>query len=69
VHCDTHTTSIEIEGDPVIVVERLGDARGILAERMVVDDDLYAWQVDREGEVINRGRIDVRGVGELPRQP
>ncbi|HEU0251236.1 MAG TPA: restriction endonuclease [Solirubrobacteraceae bacterium] len=70
VHRNTHTTSIETEGDPIILVERLGDAtRGILAERMVVDDDLYAWQVDGEGEVVNRGRIDVRSVGPPRRQP
>jgi hypothetical protein len=70
VHRNTHTTSIETEGDPIILVERLGDAtRGIFAERMVVDDDLYAWQVDGEGEVVNRGRIDVRSVGPPRRQP
>jgi hypothetical protein len=68
VHRNTHTTSIETEGDPIVLVERLGDARGTLAERMVIDDDLYAWQVDGEGEVINRGRIDVRSVGAPRRQ-
>lgn len=63
VHRDTHTTSIETEGDPVIVVERLGSDDGTPAERMVVDQDLYAWEVDGEGEVINRGPMDVRSVG------
>jgi hypothetical protein len=61
VHRETHTTDIETEGDPVIVVERLGDDSCILAKRIVVDDDLYAWEIDGEGEVIHRGPLGVRG--------
>lgn len=55
VHCDTHTTSIEIEGAPVIVVERLGDDDGVLVKRMAVDNDLYAWEINGEGEMIQIG--------------
>jgi hypothetical protein len=57
VHRETHTTGIETEGSPVIVVERLGDDSGVLAKRMVVDEDLYAWEIDGEGEVIHRGSL------------
>jgi hypothetical protein len=54
---DSHTTVIETEGDPVLVVERLGDDGRIASERLVVDDDLYAWEIDGEGEVIRRGPL------------
>lgn len=64
---DTHTTVIETEGDPVLVVERLRDNNGVLSKRMVVDDDLYAWEIDDEGEVIHRGPLDAeRCVMDLP---
>jgi len=61
VHRDTHTTFIETEGDPVLVVERLGDDSRVLSKRIVVDDDLYAWEIDGEGEVIHRGPLGVGG--------
>jgi hypothetical protein len=57
VHRETHTTGVETEGSPVLVVERLGDDSGVLAKRMVIDDDLYAWEIDGEGEVIHRGPL------------
>lgn len=56
VHRNTHATVIETEGDPVLVVERLGDD-GRLSKRIVVDDDLYAWEIDDAGEVIRRGLL------------
>ncbi len=54
---DTHKTIIETEGAPVLVVERLGDDSRVLSKRMVVDDDLYAWEIDDEGEAIHRGPL------------
>ncbi|HEY2632290.1 MAG TPA: restriction endonuclease [Solirubrobacteraceae bacterium] len=54
---DAHTTVIETDGDPVLVVERLGDDSCVLSKRMVVDDDLYAWELDGEGGVIHRGPL------------
>jgi hypothetical protein len=39
---DAQRTVIDTEGDPVLVVERLGDDSRILSRRIVVDDDLYA---------------------------
>jgi hypothetical protein len=57
VHRDAHTTVIETEGDPVLVVERLGDDSRALSKCIVVDDDLYAWAIDDEGKVIHRGPL------------
>jgi hypothetical protein len=59
VHRDTHTTFIEAESDPVLIAERLGNDSRVLSKRMVVDDDLYAWEIDGEGEVIDRGPLCV----------
>lgn len=69
VHRATHTASVEMQGAPAVVVERLGDDRAIRAERIVLDDDLYAWQVDGQGEVINRGPMDVRSARAPRRRP
>jgi hypothetical protein len=57
VHRNTHTTVIETEGDPIVVVERLGEDGRARCERLVVDDDLYAWTIGDEGEVIHRGPL------------
>lgn len=56
VHRETQTTGVETEGKPVIAVERLGNDSGV-AKRMVVDDDLYAWEISGVGEVIHRGPL------------
>jgi hypothetical protein len=57
VHRDTHTTVIETAGDPVLVIERPGGDSRVPSKRIVVDDDLYAWEIDDEGEVIHRGPL------------
>jgi hypothetical protein len=57
---DAHTTVIETEGAPVLVVERLGDESRVPSSRIVLDDDLYAWEIDDRGEVIHRGPLGAR---------
>ena len=47
----------EMEGQPVLVVEELDQAGSVASGRVVVDDDLYAWDIDDGGRVVPRGLL------------
>ena len=47
----------EKEGEPVLVVEQLGADGKPTSGRLVVDRDLWAWDLDDNNEVVPRGRL------------
>ena len=51
------TTVTEAEGEPVLVVEQLGEDGGVDNGRVVVDRELFAWDIDGVGNVTPRGKL------------
>jgi Restriction endonuclease len=53
-----HTTVMEAEeGKPMLILEQL-DAQGQIKEgRIVIDRELYAWEIDPDGRVTERGSL------------
>jgi hypothetical protein len=51
----------EKEGEPVLVVEQLGADGKPASGRLVVDQDLWAWDLDDENQVVLRGRLSGAG--------
>jgi hypothetical protein len=52
-----HTTVVEREGEPQLVVFQL-DPDGVpTSGRLVVDRDLFAWDIDEQNHVIPRGKL------------
>jgi hypothetical protein len=47
----------EIDGDPAIVVEELDETGAGISHRLLVDKDLYAWDIDEQNRVVPRGRL------------
>jgi hypothetical protein len=50
---------VEGKGDPVLVVEQLDEKGKPDSARLVVDKDLYAWEIGPDGSVEQRGRLAV----------
>ncbi len=57
----TTTTITEAEGEPMLVVQQLDDRGSVDSGRILVDRDLYAWEIDSDGRVRARGRLDEPG--------
>lgn len=57
----TDTTIVEAEGEPMLVFEQLDDRGAVHAGRLVVDRDLYAWEIGRDGRVSSRGPLATAG--------
>jgi len=58
-------TVIEKEGEPVLVVEQLGADGAPTSGRLVVDQDLWAWDLDEQNQVVPRGRLSgLDGAGD-----
>ncbi len=59
-HKSPHTTTSEAQGEPVLILEQL-DGRGETESgRVVVDRELYAWDIDADGKVTPRGALTGR---------
>lgn len=52
-----HEIVTEGRGNPVLVVEQLDEHGEVTAGRVVVDVDLFAWDIDSEGNVTPRGPL------------
>jgi hypothetical protein len=50
-------TVTEAEGEPVLVVQQLGEDGGVDNGRIVVDRELFAWDIDADGKVTPRGSL------------
>lgn len=50
-------TVAEKEGEPVLVVEQLGADSKPTSGRLVVDQDLWAWDLDDKNQVVPRGHL------------
>lgn len=44
-------------GDPVLVLEQLDGDGELESGRVVVDQDLFAWDLDEDGNVVPRGQL------------
>ncbi len=49
----------EGRGEPKLVVQQIGTEEEVTSGRLVVDEHLWAWDVDREGNVVERGQLGV----------
>jgi hypothetical protein len=56
-HKSPHTTTTEAEGEPMLVLEQLDDKGELEQGRMVIDRDLFAWDIDGDGKVTQRGAL------------
>ncbi|WP_231379244.1 restriction endonuclease [Candidatus Solirubrobacter pratensis] len=54
----TSTTVSRMQGEPVLVVEQFDVAGNVADGRLVVDRDLYAWEIRPDGHVVARGDLD-----------
>jgi hypothetical protein len=52
-----HTTVTEFEGEPMLILEQYNDQGEIESGRMVVDRELYAWDIAPDGRVTGRGPL------------
>ena len=52
-----HVSKIEKPGEPVLVLEQLDGDGELESGRVVVDQDLFAWDLDEDGNVIPRGQL------------
>lgn len=57
VHRGQHTTIREAQGEPLLVLEQLDEHGDLDSGHMVVDRDLFAWDIDAEGNVRPRGGL------------
>jgi hypothetical protein len=53
----SHTTVVQQEGEPRLVVFQLGRNGEPTSGRLVVDRDLFACDIDEQNRVIPRGRL------------
>jgi hypothetical protein len=53
----TNTSVIEGQGEPCLVLEQLDEAGEPRSGRLVVDRELYAWDIDDDGNVVPRGDL------------
>jgi hypothetical protein len=54
----SHTFSIEAKGEPKLVIQQLDDDLNPSSGRLVVDQDLYAWDLDDDNNVVPRGQLE-----------
>ncbi len=52
-----HPIVIERQGEPVLVLEQLNEKGELDSGRVVVDRDLFAWDIDKDGNVTPRGAL------------
>lgn len=57
VHHSPHVSVIRAQGEPVLVLEQLDDNGEVESGRVVVDRDLFAWDIDADGNVMPRGTL------------
>ncbi|HEX3512044.1 MAG TPA: restriction endonuclease [Solirubrobacteraceae bacterium] len=57
VHRGSHTTRTERQGDPMLVLEQLNEKGELEHDRVVIDRDLFAWDIDDHGNVTQRGQL------------
>jgi hypothetical protein len=57
VHRSPHTTTTEVQGEPVLILEQLDEHGELDSGQMVVDRDLFAWDIDADGKVSPRGPL------------
>jgi Restriction endonuclease len=57
VHRSPHTTVTEAQGEPVLILEQLDDNGELESGQMVVDRELFAWDIDADGNVRPRGSL------------
>jgi hypothetical protein len=57
VHHAQTTNVIEKDGEPCLVMEQLDSDGQVEHGRMVVDQDLYGWEIDHDGRVIPKGEL------------
>jgi hypothetical protein len=50
-------TVIETQGEPVLVLEQLNEKGELEHGRVVVDRDLFAWDIDDDGNLTERGPL------------
>lgn len=56
VSCSEHLSVTEMKGTPAVVIEEIRLDREPVG-RLVVSEDLYAWDIDSEGTVVPRGQL------------
>jgi hypothetical protein len=52
-----HTTVVEKKGEPQLVIFQLGPDGEPTSGRLVVDRDLFAWDISEQNNVIPRGKL------------
>jgi hypothetical protein len=52
-----HPSVVEKQGEPVLVLEQLNEHGELEHGRVVVDQDLFAWEIDDDGNVTERGPL------------
>lgn len=52
-----HSTTVERPGEPKLVLEQLNEKGEVEHGRVVVDVDLFAWDIDNDGNVTQRGPL------------
>jgi hypothetical protein len=57
VHRGSHTSVTEAKGEPMLVLEQLNEKRELEHGRVVVDLDLFAWDIDDDGNLVPRGPL------------
>jgi hypothetical protein len=56
-HRSPHTTTTEAQGEPLLVLEQLDEDGTVDSGRIVIDTELYAWDIDSDGKVAPRGSL------------
>lgn len=57
VYRSPHVSVIRAQGEPVLVLEQLDESGDVESGRVVVDRDLFAWDIDADGNVTLRGTL------------
>jgi hypothetical protein len=52
-----HTTVTEAQGEPLLILEHYNDQGEVESGRMVIDRELYAWDIAPDGRVTERGPL------------
>ncbi len=56
-HLDTFEVVHEAKGDPVLFLKQLDETGEGGAARLLISQDLFAWDVDAQGNVVPRGNL------------
>jgi hypothetical protein len=56
-HLATYDIVHEAKGEPVLLLEEVDHATGHHPGRLVVSEDLFAWDIDDQGNVVARGSV------------